>query len=311
MDQFGIMVGLKKKASFEGWFVKIDDTHKDLILSVIWGYSTHKEDPHAFLQFQDSLHHETTYLCYPISALTWQMDPFQLKIGGNQLSKEEMILDFETKQGTVQGTFTFGPLTPIKTSFLKPNIMGWLTYLPNECNHSITSMRHQVTGTLRMGNQLWDLDEAVGYIEKDWGTGFPKEYVWLQTNDWEDTSLAFSYATVPMLGNHQKGFFLLLQHQGMEYRFSSIEGSRMEIFKTWKDGFEATVIKGNICVTLKAQQSHPLALASPDHGLMQSKIKESIDGTCEMTLKIQGAIVAQMITYRASIDVHMSGPILR
>lgn len=305
MDQFGIIVGLKKKASFEGWFVKIDDTHKDLILSVIWGYSTHEEDPHAFIQFQESVHHETTYIRYPMSVIKWQKDPFQLKIGNNRLSKEEMILDLDTKHGTVQGTFAFGPFTTIKTSFLKPNIMGWLTYLPNECNHSITSMRHQVTGTLRMGNQIWDLDEAIGYIEKDWGAGFPKEYVWLQANDWADTSLAFSYATVPMLGNHQKGFFLLLQHQGTEYRFSSIEGSRMEAFKTWKDGFEATVAKDNIRVTLKAQQAHPITLASPVHGLMQSKIKESIDGTCEMTLEIHRAPIARRITNRASIDVHM------
>lgn len=55
MNQFGIMVGFNKPAAFEGWFSKIDDQENDLMLSVIWGYSTHATSKHAFLQFTHSL----------------------------------------------------------------------------------------------------------------------------------------------------------------------------------------------------------------------------------------------------------------
>lgn len=60
MNQFGIMVGLKKEAAFEGWFSKVDDRKNNLIFSVIWGYTTHEETKHAFLQFTSSLDQKTS-----------------------------------------------------------------------------------------------------------------------------------------------------------------------------------------------------------------------------------------------------------
>lgn len=304
MKQFGIMVGLHKEAAFEGWFCKIDDQKNGLMFSIIWGYSTHKETKHAFIQFQDSFKHDSSYISYPIKELNWKQDPFALQIGKNQLSETGMILDFEMAGIPVRGDFQFGTFTPIKQSFWKPNIMGWLTFLPNECNHSIISMKHEVTGKFQMGDQSWEIQEAVGYIEKDWGTGFPKEYVWLQANDWEKSSVAFSYATVPMLGKHAKGFFLVLQHEEKEYRFSSIEGSRLSDFHVSHDSFSATIRKGRIQVKLHAKQYNPVALAAPKFGEMKSLIKESLDGTVDLILQIEEQPIISLSSQRASIDVH-------
>lgn len=215
-----------------------------------------------------------------------------------------MILDFLMEGISVKEEFGFSEFTPIRTSFLKPNIMGWLTFLPNECNHSITSMKHEVNGTLAMGDRTWQVEEASGYVEKDWGTGFPREYVWVQANDWKESSVVFSYATVPVLGQHARGFFLVLHHEGQEYRFSSIEGSRMLHFKVRKDSFVAVISKGKMRVVLRAKQAHPVALASPDHGEMKAKIKESLDGKMDVLLQKEKRNLIHLETTRASIDVH-------
>lgn len=304
MDQFGVMVGLKRKESFEGWFVKIDDQVNNLMISVIWGYTTHDATKHAFIQFTNSIAHETSYIRYPIDELKWQTKPFVLQIGKNQLSEKGMILDFENDGVLVKGKFSFGEFTPIKTSFLKPNIMGWLTYFPNECNHSIVSMHHRVNGNLNIGESTWSFKEAHGYIEKDWGTSFPKEYVWAHANGWEDSSFVFSNATVPVLGKFAKGFFLVLQHKGKEYRFSSIEGARMLKFEVTHDAFKAKVKKGKFIVTIEAKQNNPVALASPIKGEMRAHIKESLDGTIEIVMKLKGNEIIRLSSDRASIDVH-------
>lgn len=304
MDQFGVMVGLKRKESFEGWFVKIDDQVNNLMISVIWGYTTHDATKHAFIQFTNSIAHETSYIRYPIDELKWQTKPFVLQIGKNQLSEKGMILDFENDGVLVNGRFSFGEFTPIKTSFLKPNIMGWLTYFPNECNHSITSMHHRVNGNLKIGESTWIFKEAHGYIEKDWGTSFPKEYVWAHANGWEDSSFVFSNATVPVLGKFAKGFFLVLQHKGKEYRFSSIEGARMLKFEVTHDAFKAKVKNGKFIVTIEAKQNNPVALASPIKGEMRAHIKESLDGTIEIVMKLKGNEIIRLSSDRASIDVH-------
>jgi len=304
MDQFGIMVGLKKKESFEGWFVKIDDQVNDLMISVIWGYSTHDATKHAFIQFTSSIDHQTSYIRYPMEELKWQVKPFVLQIGKNQLSEKGMILDFENNGVPVKGEFEFGEFNPIKTSFLKPNIMGWLTYFPNECNHSIISMHHHVNGNLKIGEANWTFKDAHGYLEKDWGTSFPKEYVWAHANGWADSSFVFSNATVPVLGKFAKGFFLVLQHQGKEYRFSSIEGARMLKFEVTHDAFKAKVKKGKYIVTIEAKQNNPVALASPIKGEMSEHIKESLDGTIEIVMKLEGKEIIRLSSNRASIDVH-------
>lgn len=304
MDQFGLMVGLEKRNAFEGWFCKVDDRESGLMFSVIWGYSTHGESKHAFLQFQDNLDRGTTYISYPIEALSWDEEPFVLRIGKNELSKDGMTLDFEMEGIKVRGKLRFGDFSAIDRSLLKPSIMGWLTYLPNECNHAIISMHHTVSGELEIGDRVWALQDADGYMEKDWGTGFPKEYVWAQATEPDETSVVFSYATVPMLGKYAKGFFLVLHHGGEEYRFSSIEGSKITNFVVSENAFSATIEKRGTRLTLKAKQANPVALVSPDQGEMRSRIKESLDGTLELTLEKKDRTQLTFSSQRASIDVH-------
>lgn len=306
MKQFGMMVGLNKRDAFEGWFCKIDDKENDLMFSIIWGYSTHEETRHAFIQFQESIRHKTIYKAYPIEAMKWVRNPFMLEIGRNKLSERGLVLDFEAEGTMVKADLRFGDFSPIRKSLLKPNIMGWLTYLPNECNHSIISMDHTVSGSISMGDHTWEIMDSAGYLEKDWGTSFPREYVWVQANDWKNSSLVFSYATVPILGRHAKGFFLVLHHEGQEYRLTSIEGSQLTGFKVSQDSFSASLKNKDIKVTLKARQANPVSLSSPVGGEMKSHIKESLDGTLELVLERKGGDGIPLFSERASIDVHFN-----
>lgn len=304
MKQFEMMVGLDRRDSFEGWFCKIDDVKNGLMFSIIMGYSTHKSTKHAFIQFQDNLKNDTAYISYPIENITCKENPFVLQIGKNELSQTGLLLDFEMEGTIVRGSFKFSSFSTIKQSILKPNIMGFLTYFPNECNHSIISMNHKVHGDLQIGNQSWKIKDARGYIEKDWGTGFPKEYVWVHANDWENSSVVFSYATVPILGKYAKGFFLVLHNDGKEYRFSSIEGSKLIHFYASVDSFTATIKKRDILITLKAKQFNPVLLVSPEYGEMKSHIKESLEGTLEIVLETKNQDVVNLSSQRASIDIH-------
>lgn len=300
------MVGLDKKDAFEGWFSKINDQENGLMLSIIWGYSTHQKTKHAFIQFQDNLRHDTAYIRYPIDELKWKTDPFVLQIGKNELSQKGMILDFAIDGVPVRGEFVFGFFSPIKQSLLKPNIMGWLTFFPNECNHSIISMDHKVNGSIQIGDKSRKITDANGYIEKDWGTGFPNEYVWVQAHVQKNSSVVFSYASVPILGKYAKGFFLVLHHDGKEFRFTSIEGSRLKEFHVSEDSFDVVIIKSGMRLKLKVKQFNPVSLASPKHGEMKSIIKESLDGTIELTLEIKDHTSFTLSCQRASVDIHFN-----
>lgn len=303
MKHFGIQLGKSKPNAFEGWFIKIDDPIHDILISVIWGYATNTQDSHSFIQFQSSIDHQTHYVKYPLDACYWEENPFTLHIGMNQLSEEKMVLDLNTETLRVKGTFYFDTFRPIRRSVLKSNIMGFLSYLPNECNHSIISMYHKVQAQVEINGKRMILQDANGYIEKDWGTHFPKRYVWCQSMNSQGDSLVFSHATVPMLGRFATGFFALLHLHGDEYRFSSIEFSRMLDFHTRAEGFDAYFRKGNTHVQLACTAYNPIPLRAPRAGAMDQFIKESLDGKLELVLKKDGK-VNFFKSHRASMDVH-------
>lgn len=304
-DQFGIMVGLKKRNAFEGWFCKVHDPESGYMLSVIWGYSTSDEDAHSFLQITDSLNQDSAYLRYPLDAMTFEEDPFVLHIGPNQFSAQGTVVDVELSGGErMKAELQFGPFSPIKQSFLKPNIMGWLHYFPNECNHSITSMHHTIDGVVTRGSQKHKIREGHGYIEKDWGTSFPSRYVWAQANDLVFPNFVFSYATVPMLGKGATGFFLLIQDGEDEYRFSTIERSRIEVVEITERGFRFRVRKGRLRVELSGEQANPIQLAAPHKGAMKNKIKESLDGKITLMLYEGDTLITSLNSEHGSIDIH-------
>jgi len=68
--------------------------------------------------------------------------------------------------------------------------------------------------------------------------------------------------------------------------------------------FVAILKKGPYKVVIKAKQAHPVVLASPDHGEMKAKIKESLDGRLLVKVFLKEQELLFLETDRASIDVH-------
>lgn len=300
MKEFKLQMGLQVKDAFEGWFVKVHDKKKDLLFSVIIGYAT-GDDPHGFIQFQESTSHDTIYERFSLEEIKVRNYPFVFELGNNRLSEKALRINLEE----VKLGIKFNDVTPLKKSFLKPNIMGFLSHLPNECNHAIISMDHQVEGHLNLFGQAYTFTNAKGYIEKDWGTSFPKAYVWAQANPWKESSVVFSYATVPMLGKSATGFFLVVYHQGEEHRFSSIEGAKMLEHHVTPKGFSCTIRKKKYLVYLEFEQHNPVSLKSPNAGSMDGFIKESLDGSLIFRMKKEEHLLINLETEKASIDIHM------
>lgn len=217
-----------------------------------------------------------------------------------------MHLDINFEDLKVFGDFKFSEFQEIKKSLLKPNIMGFLSFFPNECNHSITSMHHFINGFVNINDNEFNIQNANGYIEKDWCTSFPQKYVWAQANDKSKNSVVFSYATVPMLGKYAKGFFLVFHIDNKEYRFSTIEGSKLVSFENDDKSFKAVIKKKNLELEIYSRQYNPVDLRSPNQGQMRNLIKESLDGEMKVILKDKNKVIKEFSSNRASIDIHFN-----
>lgn len=303
-DQFELMLGLDQKDAFEGWFYKINDEKLGLMVSVILGYSTVEEDPHAFIQFTSSIAHQTHYLRYSLEKFSTRAKPFEIRLGKNIFSKNQLILDIDQDGLRVEAKLKAYDFQEIKTSPLRPNIMGILSYLPNQCNHSITSMHHWIDGSINIGNKKFYLEGALGYMEKDWGASFLSRYVWVQANDSNKNSLVFANASVPVLGSQATGFFAVLHFQGQEYRFSTVEASKIYAFQADKTSLMARIKKGNTSLVITAYPFNSLDLRAPKEGAMNSFIKESLNGYLRVELYKYGDKLGTFESSHASMDLH-------
>ncbi|MCL2751819.1 MAG: tocopherol cyclase family protein [Firmicutes bacterium] len=124
----------------------------------------------------------------------------------------------------VKGEIAYSNLTP-----LSGDIMGPFRFFPMQCRHSVVSMRHELRGGLEIGGRTIDFTGGTGYIEGDSGRAFPKNYFWVQCNDFEENcAVMTSVADVPFMGFCFRGCICAVAYRGKEYRLATYRGVRVE-----------------------------------------------------------------------------------
>ncbi|MBN1978401.1 MAG: hypothetical protein JW918_13470 [Anaerolineae bacterium] len=216
---------------FEGWYFKLIDPTEHHRYAVIPGVFLGRGNSHAFVQVLDGVTGETAYHEYPLEAFRAAEDRFDVRVGPNRFTPEQIELQIASAERAVTGVLRFGGLTPWPVTLLSPGIMGWYAWVPQmECYHGVLSFDHEIQGALTVDGQAIDFSAGRGYIEKDWGRSFPAAWVWIQTNHFErpGTSLTASIAVIPWMGSSFLGFIIGLWHERRLYRFATYTGARVE-----------------------------------------------------------------------------------
>lgn len=280
----------KRKDYFEGWYFKQVDEKTDHSISFIPSISIDKDESLAFIQCIYSNEEKilTTYnFKYPFSSFKFSDNPFSVTIGNSYFSKEKIVIDIDEEDLIIKGEIRFTNLTPIETSFISPNIMGFFSYIPKmECNHSIVSMRHDLNGSLLINGNKTNYSNGIGYIEKDYGSSFPIQYIWIQSNHFKekDTSFFCSVANIPFMGHSFKGFICNLVLGNKEYRFATYNHSKIKVIKTESDKVYLKIKKGKMQIEITSKILSSSDLFAPKNGVMKNIIKEGLSGTTEVTL---------------------------
>lgn len=283
---------LAKEHYFEGWYYKQVSADAKTAISFIPGLSLLDDDKHSFIQYilvDERLEKgiSTGYLRFPVSAFRWEDNPFKIEIGANTFTNDAVTVALQTDTDTISGTLQLGPLTPIKTSVYAPTIMGPFTYIPKmECYHGIVSMNHQLSGSLEINEHTVDFTNGKGYIEKDWGSKFPQNYIWLQCNHFpeEDTSLFFSMAYIPFYVRDFLGFICNIQVQGKEYRFATYNNSLVNLASLTDKRVSIALENAAASVSIHAEIHHQGHLLAPVASGMDKIIKEGVSGMIHLNL---------------------------
>jgi hypothetical protein len=282
----------KTKNYFEGWYFKITDPERNLALAFIPGISmTVEGEKHCFIQVLDGLACKSAYHTFDIDAFVPSKNKLEIRIGENYFSTKELRLNLPE----IQGNLDIDKTTAIPRSVFSPGIMGWYSFVPfMQCYHGLVSMDHHVTGELNYKNESYNLD-AKGYIEKDWGSSFPKAWIWNQCNNFSNNDQLSSFASVahiPWGKGHFIGFLSVLYYEG-----------KTEIFATYNNSKRTTRIDNNKVIfsfTKKNKKLEIIAsrekgsdLFSPISGSMTGKVNESMQAKVNLKYWIDDVIVIE------------------
>ncbi len=292
------------KNYFEGWYFKNINNEKGI--SFIPGINTDEKDKKAFIQVITNK--DSYFVNYDINDFKFNYKPFNIKIGKNIFSKNNIYIDINdfSQKLRINGEIKFLNSQNIKTDFLNPNIMGPFSYIPfMECNHAILSMKNNIQGEININSENINLNNGVGYIEKDWGCSFPKKYIWCQGNDFSKNNSSFmlAIADIPLGIFNFRGIISDLIIDNNEFKFTTYNNSKITKYSIKDDIIEINLKKKSYYLDVKIKYDKGKKLSAPVKGKMTKDIFESISSSINVTLKENDNIIFSDISSNCGLEL--------
>ena len=293
----------RRSGYFEGWYFKQatrgarDPNGGARTVSFIPGISRASGGDRAFVQMIDGASGSTRFFPFAADEFSAADEPFGVRVGGNRFSLSGIHVDLEDDEGTVRADLEYGPIVAPDRSLASPGVMGPYSFIPfMECYHGVASLDHRTDGTITIdgntrgkGSETIRFEDGRGYIEKDWGRSMPSSWIWVQSNSFAGTSgpasLFFSLARIPWLGSHFNGFISIVYAGGVQYRFATYTGAKVDLLEI--DGPTIRVLVGDARYKLELliHRNREGSLAAPVDGAMDRRIAESADSQVRVLLK--------------------------
>lgn len=282
----------KNKNYFEGWYFKNISDKKGI--SFIPGINIEGDNKKAFIQVITN--NSSYFVNYNIDDFDFSTNPFYIKIKNNVFSKENVYIDIidKTQNLKINGNIKYTNSKNINVNNLNPNIMGPFSYVPfMECNHAILSMKNTAVGEIKINDDIIEFNKGSGYIEKDWGTSFPKSYIWCQGNNFKTKNASFmmAIANIPFKIFEFKGIICDLIIDNTECKFTTYNNTKLIDYVVDDELLNITLKKGNYYLNIQSIYDKGLKLTAPVKGKMQKDILESISTTISVTLKLKEKII--------------------
>ncbi len=280
-----------------------------MALALIPGISYDEQGAgHAFVQVIDGVAGKASYERFGSEALqiarslagahgagsAFATRGFSFAIGANRFSESGIDIDVPG----LSAEFSFRQNLPWPTKPWSPGAMGPFSFVPGmQCKHGVVSLHHRVSGSLRRQNDgavVTLSPQAVGYIEKDWGSSFPLRWTWLQTNhlvgETEPCCLLVSAGRVPWVTGAFDGHIAALLWRGHLEVFATYNGSRLQQ-TTSGDEVQLSFLKPALTgpaawLQIDIARPHPASgidiVAPVAEGGMAGKVNESLTASAQV-----------------------------
>lgn len=279
----------KKPPFFEGWYIKCISADENQKWAFIPGIFINKDSSktHAFIQVLDGNSGKAYYHEFSYEQFSAEQNAFDVRIGNSHFQQTSVSFDIKDEIGSISGTLDFNNLTPWPITWTSPGVMGWYGWLPFlECYHGVSSLDHEIEGTLNIYGTEVNFTGGRGYMEKDWGQSFPTGYIWHQTNHFDTvgTSLSASIATVPNVGLQVAGFIVGFWHEKQLYKFTTYNGTKVTHVHVDDNLVDWGLINQKYEIQIKAERAEGGLLLGPEREDMHKRVDETLQSRIDVEL---------------------------
>ena len=307
----------KTRPYFEGWYFKHVSIKDDFVMAVICGVSRTKDksDDHSFIQIISSLKQKSKYIRFPYEAFKYEEGIFSVSVGENTFSYNKIHLDINAEGIKIKADLEYSNQKKLSNNVFSPSIMGFFSYIPNmECNHGVLSLKNTVEGSIVLDEKEYDMTDAVGYIEKDWGESFPNAWIWLQGNvssQNDDVSLMCSVASIPFGLFNFTGLICVLSIGQAQYRFATYNGTGIKRILRTDRGVYLKLKKGKYFLEIDAKSKSFDILIGPTRSGMNRNLYESVEGEINVKLYKKDELFLDAILKGCGIEVSEVGSLIK
>lgn len=300
-DQMGLH-NSNKTPFFEGYYYKV--TTDDFALAIIVGFTLQENKQIAFVQCYNSKTNQKDYLEYDYDQFYFDVLSNTVYLKDHYFGKDEVYFFDERVDYVIH--FFIDERVELDTNFYTPTIMGPFHYIPFlQCNHAIITLQGSVEGEIIYKDACHDFS-GIGYSEKDWGTSFPREYVWIQSNhslEGYGNSLFLACGHIPMKLFDFMGVIGLIKAKDKTYKIGSYFGAKV-IERSIVDQSSILIIKqGKYLFSFKLRLGTTCEFLGPNQGVMNTKINESLDSNCTVKIYKYGKLKQDISFLKCGMEI--------
>lgn len=282
-----------KKKRFEGWYFKL--VSKELTMAFIPEISAESEEKGALTGSLQVVFADRSYYLTYNHAVSLRRH-FYVVLGKNVFTDACISVNLSVEDISINGILTFEDCGAKRF-----NVMGPLRFFPMPCKHAILTMEKKVSGTLKINGKDVSFGGGTLYLEKDWGTSFPRSYMWTQCGDFDGEGVRISAAIAEMPLIDLCGCYACIEYKGKKYKLATYQGARAEVMEL--SGFRirqrGLVFEGKV-IHIKA--SGGVKLKSPINAQMTEETTEYLKCTVEYRLHRNGEEIFTIRSSRASYE---------
>ncbi|MGL1893690.1 MAG: tocopherol cyclase family protein [Spirochaetaceae bacterium] len=289
----------RKNNYFEGWYFKVANESGDKVFAVIPGISKEIQDPHSFIQINDNCGF-TEYYKFDLDDINFiSGSTLKIIIKDNLFSLDNIILNLPNITCNIKFS------NQVKYNGIWPNIMGPFSFIPfMQCYHGVGLINSRVDGEIKILDKVTSYNNGKGYIEKDYGSGFPKEWIWLQGNSFKEKqiSIMMSLAHIPWLGSYFPGFLGFIHVDDKTHYFSTYNGSKVLDISVG-EYLEIEFKKRDYRLKIKTKQVNSGILKAPVKGSMNRLIKESVNSNIDIKFYKKSILIFSGTTKAGGLEI--------